>query len=122
MTTIEFKTCPVCDGSRTRTITKYEGLRSSIVKIPCTACGGKGKIHFVDLTKSKQEENEEKSLNISDLPEGWRRSSGWSMIHFIKNGKSLCGGVRSKDSISKSKPADSSGSKASCPICEKRLV
>jgi len=75
MTVTEYKTCPVCDGSKTRTITKYEGLRSTTVKIPCTACEGKSKILFIDLTKPKQEEeNVKEVLNVTGLSDARARS------------------------------------------------
>ena len=121
MTEIEYKTCPVCDGKKTWTKTEYEGLRRIQVKVLCTACEGKGKILFVDLTKPIIEEQVNEPVSVTDLPEGWRSSSGWSKTHFINDGKSLCGRIRSTDSILKSRPADTGDSRPLCAICEKKL-
>lgn len=121
MTVTEYKTCPVCDGSKTRTITKYEGLESITVKIPCTACEGKGKILFIDLTKEKQEEENAKGLNVAGLSDGWRSNSKWSYIHYFKNGKFLCGNIRSPITISSSTLVDDTSSETMCSTCVKKL-
>ena len=121
MTVTEYKTCPVCDGSKTRTITKYEGLRSTTVKIPCTACEGKGKILFIDLTKPKQEDKPVKVLNVSGLSDGWRGNQGWSNIHYFRDGKFLCGSIRSPVTISSSTLVDDTSSEILCKTCAQKL-
>ncbi len=121
MAVTEYETCPVCDGSKTRTITKFDGYRSTTVKIPCTACEGKGKIPFIDLTKPKQEEENVKVLNVTGFSDGWRGSSGWSNIHYFRDGKFLCGSIRSPIAISSSTLVDDTSSEIMCSTCVKKL-
>ena len=121
MTVTEYETCPVCDGSKTWTVTEYEGLKRIKVKVPCTACGGKGKILFIDLTKPKQEEKPVKVLNGTGFSDGWRGSSGWSNIHYFKDGKFLCGSIRSPITISSSTLVDDTSSEIMCSTCVKKL-
>ncbi len=122
MTITEYKTCPVCDGSKTWTVTEYVGLRSTTVKVPCTACEGKGKIPFVDLTKQRPVTVDVKErVGETEISDGWRSRKGWSKIHYFKDGKCLCGGVRSPISISTSTLVDDKSSEALCSNCEKRL-
>jgi 6-phosphogluconolactonase (cycloisomerase 2 family) len=122
MTVTEYETCPVCDGSKTRTITKFDGYRSTTMKIPCTACEGKGKIPFIDLTKQKQEEeNVKEVLNVTGLSDGWRSNSGWSNIHYFKDGKFLCGSIRSPITISSSTLVDDISSEIICKTCAQKL-
>ena len=121
MTVTEYTTCPVCDGSKTWTVTEYEGLKKIKVKVPCTACGGKGKILFIDLTKPEQEEKPVKVLNGTGFSDGWRVSSGWSNIHYFKDGKFLCGSIRSPIAISSSTLVDDTSSEIMCSTCVKKL-
>lgn len=122
MTASGYKTCPVCDGAKTWTVTKYDGLRGTIVTVPCTACDGKGVIPFVDLTKTRQEAVDVKeSLEDREISDGWRSRKGWSKIHYFKDGKCLCGGVRSPISISSSTLVEDISSESPCSTCEKKL-
>jgi DnaJ-class molecular chaperone len=47
------KSCPICNGSRTMSIIEYVGLLKKLVRVPCTACEGKGKINFLDKSISE---------------------------------------------------------------------
>ncbi|RLI47463.1 hypothetical protein DRO61_07865 [Candidatus Bathyarchaeota archaeon] len=92
------------------------------MKIPCTACEGKGKIHFIDLTKQKQEEeNVKEVLNVTGLSDGWRSNSGWANIHYFKDGKFLCGSIRSPITISSSTLVDDISSEIICKTCAQKL-
>ena len=122
MTAAEYKTCPVCDGSKTWTVTEYEGLRIKKVKVPCTACGGKGVIPFVDLSKARPVSVDVKvGVGDSEISDGWRGSKGWSKLHYFRGGRCLCGGVRSPISISSSKSVDDTSSETLCSSCAKKL-
>jgi hypothetical protein len=47
--------CPICNGSRNMDIVEFFRIEKKIVKVTCTAWGGKGMIIFVDLTKPQKE-------------------------------------------------------------------
>ena len=114
------KSCPICNGSRTMSIIQYVGLLKKLVRVPCTACEGKGKINFLDksISEEKSEETNVKSIDIKVF-QGWRKSKTWQKIHFFTDGKSLCGNIRSKKGITQSTNVDESKLNESCAICMK---
>ena len=58
------------------------------IKVPCTVCGGSGRILFVGKILV-QESVEENGVDLSDLGEGWRDHSQWKSIHYFKDGDTL---------------------------------
>jgi hypothetical protein len=87
------------------------------VKVPCTACGGSGRILFVDNTAVEEPEI---TVELSDLSDGWRDQRHWSNIHYFKDGKPLCNLVRSEKAMLESKSVDDP-EKAMCLSCSIRL-
>jgi hypothetical protein len=89
------------------------------VKVPCTVCGGSGRILFVEkiLVEGSVEEN---GVDLSDLGDGWRDHIQWKSIHYFKDGDILCNLIKSDKVKLQSKSAESS-KKSRCITCTKRL-
>ena len=68
--------CPICNGSRKMEIVEFIGTEKRKVKVPCTACGGRGKIPFVDLSKPQEIVEVENRLVSQSLMVGGSHLSG----------------------------------------------
>jgi len=69
--------CPICNGSRRMEIVVYIGTKKRKVKVPCTACEGRGKILFVDLSKPQEMVEVEEPIS-RQVADGWRKSPTWN--------------------------------------------
>lgn len=112
--------CNICNGTRRMTIVSIVGIEKKPVKVPCTACGGTGRIPFVDKTLVP-EVREKPAMKKDDELNGWRISNKWTKAHYFIDGVCLCGNVRSKDLISRSIKVDDINSVEPCKYCMKKF-
>lgn len=112
--------CPVCKGSGRMEIIEFYGVEKRKVKIPCTACGGKGMIPFVDLTEPQETVEVDEPIKIQ-VDDGWRKSSNWNKVHYILKGRSLCGSIRSQKTLAQSTNWYDLDPKILCSICLKMV-
>jgi len=112
--------CSICNGTRRMTIISIVGIEKKLVKVPCTACEGTGKIPFVDRTPVP-ELRKKTAVKKDDGLNGWRKSNKWSKTHYFIDGVCLCGQVRSKDLISRSIKVDDINSVEPCKYCMKKF-
>jgi hypothetical protein len=89
------------------------------IKVPCTVCGGSGRILFVEKTLVEVSEDE-KNIELSGLGDGWRDHSQWKSVHYFRDGDSLCNLIKSDIVKLQSKSLDSP-KKPMCITCSKRL-
>lgn len=59
-------------------LVEFVGIEKKKRKVPCTACGGKGRIPFVDLTKPEKLKVESENPGPFIVEDGWRKSDKWS--------------------------------------------
>lgn len=112
--------CPICNGSRNMEIVEFFGIEKKKVKVPCTACGGKGKIAFIDLTKPQEGVEIEVPTSMS-IADGWRKSAKWNKAHYIAEGRSLCGSVRSRKTMAQSTSWSELDPDILCSVCLKKV-
>jgi hypothetical protein len=102
-------------------IVEFIGIKKRKVKIPCTACGGKGKIPYIDLSEPQEEVEIEVTMSLS-IADGWRKSSEWKRAHYIADGRSLCGSIRSQKILAQSTIFSDLDSDILCSTCARMIV
>lgn len=118
--------CPVCDGSGRMTIVEFVGVEKKKLKVPCTACGGERWIPYLDLREEDQEVEAEAVSGLeagealNDIEDGWRKSNEWGKVHYFLDGRSICGNIRSKRAIKRSKKVVDVIEDDKCIFCKRK--
>jgi hypothetical protein len=116
------KKCPICNGSRKMEIVRFVGIEKKFIKLPCTACDGKGKILFVNRSITEEPKSKSNIESLNEISDGWRRHNKWDKAHYINNSRPLCRIVRSTNKILESKAVDNPDTSTMCSICSRKLL
>lgn len=55
-------------------IVVFIGADKKTIRVPCTACGGKRRVPFIDRTRTEAaEEIKPEEVAVTDMIEGWRK-------------------------------------------------
>jgi len=76
--------CPVCHGAKQMTLVVADVMGKKTVKRTCVACGGRGRVPFIDRRKTESQPETMEG-------EGWGKHRKWKKAHYFVSGKGLCG-------------------------------
>lgn len=110
--------CPICNGSKRMPIVDFVDYEKKVIKVACTACGGKGWILSIDRSappKSVGRPRKSSTSRVKD--EGWRKHGKWDNLHYFRGGKPLCRVLRSPSIWLESQSADDPDPSIMCPTC-----
>ena len=116
------KRCPICNGSRKMEILQFAGIEKKVVKVPCTACGGTGKILYVNHSITEEPESKSNVDSVKGFSDGWRRHGKWDKVHYLRDGRFLCRNIRSTKKILESIGVYNPDKSTMCSTCSRRLM